>query len=77
MVLARTQECRQLDAFLLELPIAPRECLVLRELEGCSYKEIAQITGVPMGTVMSRLWRARRILVRRVAECKSADGCRS
>ncbi len=36
-----------------------REAVVLRELEGFSYKEIASITGVPMGTVMSRLSRGR------------------
>src|SRR5262249_19691120 len=36
-----------------------REVLVLRELEGLSYKEISEITGIPMGTVMSRLARAR------------------
>jgi len=39
-----------------------REVLVLRELEGCSYKEIAEITAVPLGTVMSSLARARRRL---------------
>lgn len=42
-----------------ELPSRSREVLVLRELEGCSYKEIAEITGVPIGTVMSSLSRAR------------------
>ena len=36
-----------------------RECLVLREMEEMSYREIAEITGVPVGTVMSRLSRAR------------------
>jgi RNA polymerase sigma-70 factor, ECF subfamily len=41
-----------------------REVLVLRELEGCPYKEIAEITGIPMGTVMSTLSRARERLQR-------------
>jgi RNA polymerase sigma-70 factor (ECF subfamily) len=42
-----------------ELPAEFREALVLRELEGLSYKEIAEIAGIPSGTVMSRLARAR------------------
>jgi RNA polymerase sigma factor (sigma-70 family) len=41
------------------LPARSREVLVLRELEGCSYKEIAAITSIPIGTVMSTLARAR------------------
>jgi RNA polymerase sigma-70 factor (ECF subfamily) len=49
---------RALDA----LPAKFKEVLVLRELEGCSYREIAEITGVPIGTVMSSLSRARRRL---------------
>jgi len=44
------------------LPAEYREALVLREMEGMSYKQIARITDVPMGTVMSRLARARRRL---------------
>jgi RNA polymerase sigma-70 factor (ECF subfamily) len=44
------------------LPPKSREVLVLRELEGCSYKEIAEVTGLPIGTVMSSLSRARRRL---------------
>lgn len=42
------------------LPPRAREVLVLRELEDCSYKEIAEITGIPIGTVMSTLARARQ-----------------
>jgi RNA polymerase sigma factor (sigma-70 family) len=42
-----------------ELPQEFREVIVLRELEGVTYKEIAEIAGIPMGTVMSRLARAR------------------
>jgi len=44
------------------LPVEYRVAFVLRELEGFSYKEIASITGVPIGTVMSRLARARKQL---------------
>ena len=47
-----------------ELPPAYREALVLREMEELSYKEIAQIAGVPVGTVMSRLARGRTLLAR-------------
>lgn len=44
------------------LPLAFREVLVLREIEGLSYKEISEVTGVAMGTVMSSLSRARQKL---------------
>jgi RNA polymerase sigma-70 factor (ECF subfamily) len=44
------------------LPSRYREVIVLRELEGCSYKEIAAITSIPVGTVMSRVSRARHQL---------------
>jgi RNA polymerase sigma-70 factor (ECF subfamily) len=44
------------------LPVEFREVTILREMEGMSYKEIAQISGVPIGTVMSRLARARKQL---------------
>ena len=54
---------RQLLREALEaLPTEFREALVLRELEGFSYKEIADITDAPLGTVMSRLARARKQL---------------
>ncbi len=51
----REQLARALEA----LPAGFREILVLRELEGCSYKEISEITAHPIGTVMSALARAR------------------
>jgi RNA polymerase sigma-70 factor (ECF subfamily) len=44
------------------LPVHYREVVILREMEGMSYKEIAQVTGLPPGTVMSRLARARERL---------------
>jgi RNA polymerase sigma factor (sigma-70 family) len=54
---------KPLERKLFALPLELRECLVLRELEGCSYKEIARVTETPIGTVMSRLWRARQTLL--------------
>jgi RNA polymerase sigma factor (sigma-70 family) len=49
-----------------ELPVELREVVVLRELQGLSYKEISAIAGIPMGTVMSRLARARERLRERL-----------
>jgi RNA polymerase sigma-70 factor (ECF subfamily) len=54
----RTKLLNALEA----LPVRAREVIVLRELEGCSYKEISQVTGIPLGTVMSSLSRAREKL---------------
>src|SRR4051794_23461016 len=51
-----------LRAALEELPVEYREVLILRELEGLSYKEIADVADAPIGTVMSRLARARKQL---------------
>jgi RNA polymerase sigma-70 factor, ECF subfamily len=52
------------QAAIEQLPVEFREAVVLRELEGLAYKEIAAVTGVPIGTVMSRLARARdRLLI--------------
>jgi len=50
-----------------ELPVEFREIVILREMEGFSYKEIAGLADVPIGTVMSRLTRARRQLQKRLA----------
>ena len=51
-----------------ELPEDQREAILLRELEGLSYKEISDIMGIPEGTVMSRLFYARKKLQKTLAE---------
>jgi RNA polymerase sigma-70 factor (ECF subfamily) len=53
---------RMLQQAIEELPMEFREALVLREIEDLSYKDIAHVSGVPIGTVMSRLARARKLL---------------
>jgi RNA polymerase sigma factor (sigma-70 family) len=60
----RSAESRLLADAVAQLPVAFREVLILRELEDLSYKEIARIANVPIGTVMSRLARARGLLQR-------------
>lgn len=62
--LERVQDKNQVDGLIAQLPVELRECLVMRELEEMSYKEIAHVAGVPIGTVMSRLWRARQLLTK-------------
>ena len=62
--LLKAHGCRQVRALIAALPVELRETLVLREFEECSYKEIAEATETPIGTVMSRLWRARQLLAR-------------
>ena len=52
-------DAEQLRAAIAALPVPFRETLVLRDIEGLDYREIAQATEVPIGTVMSRLARAR------------------
>jgi len=58
----RKDEVHLVHRALEALPVVFREVLVLRELEDMSYKEVAAITGVPIGTVMSRLARGRKML---------------
>ncbi len=57
-LIARADEA-ELEAAIAGLPAAFRDTLVLRDVQGLDYREIAAITGVPIGTVMSRLARAR------------------
>jgi RNA polymerase sigma-70 factor (ECF subfamily) len=59
---------RRLDLAMAQLPEEFREVLILREMEDMSYREIAAVTGAPIGTVMSRLARARALLRERIAD---------
>jgi RNA polymerase sigma-70 factor (ECF subfamily) len=56
-------DAARLEAAIAALPSAFRETLVLRDIQGLDYREIAQVTEVPIGTVMSRLARARQRLI--------------
>ncbi len=63
-LLLESADARRVKDALEQLPPEFREVIVLRELEGLSYKEIAGLCGIPIGTVMSRLARARQRLER-------------
>ncbi|HYZ32260.1 MAG TPA: sigma-70 family RNA polymerase sigma factor [Crenalkalicoccus sp.] len=67
-VLVARETGRDLARRVAALPAELRECLLLRSVQELSYREIAAVTGVPIGTVMSRLWRARSALLRPAAE---------
>lgn len=69
----REVDRRMLNEALAALPAYFRETLVLREIEEMSYKDIARITGVPAGTVMSRLARARRLLATSLGAIRKAS----
>ena len=68
-LIAKTDAAR-LEAAIAELPVPFRETLVLRDVQGLDYREIAEVTKVPIGTVMSRLARARRRLIARIGSDK-------
>jgi RNA polymerase sigma-70 factor (ECF subfamily) len=67
-LLVANMNSQLLHKALEQLSIDQRELLILRELEGFSYKEIAEISNIPLGTVMSRLSRARKELHERLSE---------
>ena len=69
-ILLEGADRQTLKQALEELPAEFREVIILRELEGMSYKEIAQVVDVPVGTVMSRLARARKRLQLRLTARK-------
>jgi len=61
-LLLQSADTKMVRQALEELPVEFREVIVLRELEGLSYKQIADVAEIPLGTVMSRLARARKRL---------------
>lgn len=63
----RTEARTRVEALLAQIPPEQRAVIALRELEGLAYAEIAEVLHIPVGTVMSRLARARERLARRVA----------
>jgi RNA polymerase sigma-70 factor (ECF subfamily) len=71
-LLQNRSDLRRLDVLIEALPAPLREVIVLRELQELGYREIGEIIGVPIGTVMSRLHRARSAL-RRAWEGKDID----
>jgi RNA polymerase sigma-70 factor (ECF subfamily) len=67
------ERSRQLREALARLPIESREILVLRDIEGWSYKELASALKLPLGTVMSRLNRARQHLREEIAKVQPRE----
>jgi len=64
----RKEVRERVQAAIEELPDREREVLVLKEFEGLKYREIAHLLGIPIGTVMSRLYTARRHLAKVIEE---------
>ena len=73
-ILAASEERRLFDAALDKLPIEFREAVVLRDVEELSYKEIAAVAAIPIGTVMSRLARGRRMLYAELTRMREGGG---
>lgn len=67
-ILQTAEDIQRVRHSIAQLPPPIREVLVLREMQGLSYKEVASIAGVPIGTVMSRLARGRRQLAQVLSE---------
>src|SRR6266542_1071976 len=72
-LLLQSAEVQMVRQALEELPVEFREVLVLRELEEMSYREIASITDLPLGTVMSRLARGRKRLQQALTNHRHAE----
>ena len=71
-LLLKNAHRQKVQAAIRELPLEFREVVVLRELEGLGYKDIAAVVGVPIGTVMSRLARARGRLQESLGEMRTS-----
>ena len=65
---AETEIVQSVRGAVARLPVAQRQVLTLVDLEGCSYADVAEILDIPIGTVMSRLSRARQALKSRLHE---------
>ncbi|MFN7943870.1 MAG: sigma-70 family RNA polymerase sigma factor [Blastocatellia bacterium] len=74
--LLQSMDQQMLKQALEALPVEFREVIILRELEGLSYKEIADLASLPVGTVMSRLARARRRLQQDLTERMNREALR-
>ena len=75
---AETELIARADADLLQreiaaLPLSYREVLVLREIEGMNYRDIASLISIPVGTVMSRLSRARALLIKNIGKAQRPE----
>lgn len=71
-------EVTRLNDLISALPVEFREVLVLRDIQGLEYREIAEVTGLPLGTVMSRLARSRQKLIAQIrlqeSYCRAPSG---
>jgi len=72
-ILSRRDDVRLVDEALQALPFGYREVIVLRDIEDLSYKDIADVAGLPIGTVMSRLARGRKLLVTHLAQLREGE----
>ena len=72
-ILIAKADAASLNAAIGALPLNFKEILVLREIDGLSYREIAEVVSLPIGTVMSRLSRARKLLMGRIGRARQDE----
>ena len=73
-ILSRADDARCVNQALARLPLEFREVVVLRDLQDLSYKEIAEVAAIPIGTVMSRLARGRKLLLADLGQITQEPG---